>query len=46
MILQYREDAIEEAKATGLPDFIQTMVASFYGAQVVEGNVVSDYIPS
>ncbi|KAL9608390.1 MAG: hypothetical protein Q9167_006770 [Letrouitia subvulpina] len=36
LILQDREDVIEDAKAKGVPDFIETMAGSFFEAQVVE----------
>lgn len=39
MILQDREDVIQDAKAKGLPESIETMAVSFFEAQIVEGNV-------
>lgn len=41
MVLQDVENVIEDAKAGGLPDFIEPMVASFLELQPVKGNYQS-----
>ncbi|KAL9041934.1 MAG: hypothetical protein Q9214_003940, partial [Letrouitia sp. 1 TL-2023] len=43
LILQDREDVIEDAKAKGLLDSIETMAVSFFDAQVVEGAFVYQF---
>ena len=40
MVLQDIRDVIEDAKATGLPSFIEPMAASFFERQPVQGNSI------